>query len=237
MRSIERMPRTLRHRDRAVTIEDYEDLALLATSEVARALLRAAARSRRRSAWARCVLPGAVSVIVVPRTSDVKPLPTLDLLSRVKDFLAACAPATAVIVVVGPLYVRVDVRADVALSSPQGASAVERAMRDRLADFLHPLTGGLDGKGWDFGRAPHRSDFFALVEAVPGVDHVRYLQIYRDGGPAGRAPDRPFPGVFRRASDRSDVRGHVSEARDTCRCSCPISTTAAMPTWWPRRAG
>jgi hypothetical protein len=173
---IDRMPRTLRHLDRAVTQEDYQDLALRATSEVVRALC-VPLRDLGSAPLGEVLLPGAVSVVVVPRTSDVKPLPSVDLLSRVKDFLAACAPATAAIIVVGPLYVRVDVRVDVALSSPQGASVVERAVRDRITAFLHPLTGGLDGKGWDFGRAPHRSDFFALVETVSGVDHVRYLQI------------------------------------------------------------
>jgi Baseplate J-like protein len=173
---IERMPRTLRHRDRAVTLEDYQDLALRATAEVVRALC-VPLRDLSGDPLGEVPLLGAASVVVVPRTSGVKPLPSMDLLSRVKDFLAARAPATAAIAVVGPLYLRVDVRADVALASPQGASAVERAVRDRIAAFLHPLTGGLDGKGWDFGRAPHRSDFFALVETVSGVDHVRYLQI------------------------------------------------------------
>jgi hypothetical protein len=51
------------------------------------------------------------------------------------------------------------------------------AVQERLAAFLHPLTGGLDAQGWDFGRAPHRSDFFALVESVEGVDHVRFLEL------------------------------------------------------------
>jgi hypothetical protein len=40
---------------------------------------------------------------------------------------------------------------------------------------LHPLTGGLDEKGWDFGREPHTSDFYALLEAIPGVDYIRTL--------------------------------------------------------------
>jgi hypothetical protein len=63
------------------------------------------------------------------------------------------------------------------VATPGEVSPAERAVHQRLADFLHPLTGGLEGSGWDFGRAPHRSDFFALIESVPGVDHVRYLQI------------------------------------------------------------
>jgi hypothetical protein len=113
----------------------------------------------------------------VPRASDVKPLPTRELLGRVDDYLAARATGTASLAVVGPLYLRVDVRAEIAVTTPGGASNVERAVHERLAAFLHPLTGGVDGGGWGFGRAPYRSDFFALIESVPGVDHIRFLQI------------------------------------------------------------
>ena len=66
---------------------------------------------------------------------------------------------------------------EISLVSLEGASAVEQAIQQRLAVFLHPLTGGLDGAGWDFGRRPHRSDLYALIEAVPGVDHIRSLSI------------------------------------------------------------
>jgi hypothetical protein len=79
--------------------------------------------------------------------------------------------------VVGPLYVRVDVTAEVALLSLEGASAVLARLQATVASFLHPLTGGLDGSGWDFGRRPHESDFHALIEAVPGVDHIRALDV------------------------------------------------------------
>jgi predicted phage baseplate assembly protein len=172
----ERMPRTLRHRDRAVTLEDYEDLAALASSEVARTLC-VPLRDLAADPLGDSPRYGMVSVIVVPRTSDAKPQPTLELLSRVQSFLEERAPADAGLAVVGPLYVRVDVHVELAVGSISEASTVERAVRERLDGFLHPLTGGLDAKGWDFGRAPHRSDFLALVEGIPGVDHVRFLKI------------------------------------------------------------
>ncbi len=172
----ERTPRALRHRDRAVTVEDYGDLAALASPEVARSAC-VPLRDLKADPLGDAPQYGMVSVIVVPRTSDTKPQPTLELLSRVQSFLAERAPADAELAVVGPLYVRVDVRAEVAVTSVGDASVVERALQERLAAFLHPLTGGLDATGWDFGRAPHRSDFLALIEEVPGVDHVRFLQI------------------------------------------------------------
>ena len=124
---LERMPRTLRHRDRAVTLEDYEDLARLASSEVARALC-VPLRDLLADPLGEVPQPGAVSVVVVPRTSDVKPLPTMELLEGVGAFLAARAAATASFAVVGPLYLRVDVRADIAVASADRASAVERAV-------------------------------------------------------------------------------------------------------------
>jgi hypothetical protein len=47
----------------------------------------------------------------------------------------------------------------------------------RLQTFLHPLRGGADGHGWDFGQSVFLSDLAALIEGTPGVDAVRFLQL------------------------------------------------------------
>src|SRR4030095_7822513 len=120
---------------------------------------------------------GRVSVIVVPRSSDAKPLPSVELIRRVRDFLDGVHEPTVRLSVVGPLYVRVDVRAEIGLVAIDRATDVVAEVQQKVASFLHPLTGGLDGKGWDFGRRPHLSDLYALIEAVPGVDHVRALDV------------------------------------------------------------
>ncbi len=38
--------------------------------------------------------------------------------------------------------------------------------------FLHPLLGGKDGKGWEFGRPVLKSDLVHHIEEIPGVDGV-----------------------------------------------------------------
>lgn len=173
---INRAPRTIRHRDRAVTIEDYEDLAMLASPEVARA---------------RCIplydlsidpdavhrLPGTVSLMIVPRSTGLKPLLNLKLIDRLKTYLDAHRILTAELVIVGPDYVRVDVDADIAPVSLDGVSAIEMAAEAALVGFLHPLTGGPDGAGWSFGRRPYESDLYVLLESIPGVDHVSRLKV------------------------------------------------------------
>jgi predicted phage baseplate assembly protein len=187
---LDRAPRSLRHRDRAATAEDYEDLARLASPEVARA---------------RCVpnrnliadpfdeqppTPGAVSVIIVPHSIEAKPQASLELLDCVRDCLNAQSIATASVFVVVPLYLRVDVQAEIALASLEGASVVERAVHQTIAAFLDPLTGGPDQNGWEFGREPHKSDIYALIEAVPGVDHIRTLNLEIEDQPQIRGTGR-----------------------------------------------
>jgi hypothetical protein len=176
---LERIPRTIRHRGRAVTLEDYEDLAKLATPAVARAkgvALRSLQLSNDTSD-AQKIVPGAISVIVVPHSTAAKPLPSLEVLNRIQDYLEANGTLTAKVSVVPPRYLSVSITTEIALTSLEGASAVERAVERQLASFLHPLTGGVDGKGWDFGREPYKSDFYRQIESVSGVDHIRSLTV------------------------------------------------------------
>jgi uncharacterized phage protein gp47/JayE len=113
----------------------------------------------------------------VPHSSKAKPLPTQELIQRVQKYLTDNGQPTVGVTVTGPIYISVNVTLEIALASLDGASAVEQAIHQKLDKFLHPLTGGLDGTGWAFGREPYKSDFYALIESVPGVDHIRTLQV------------------------------------------------------------
>jgi hypothetical protein len=182
----ERGPRAIRHRDRAVTIEDYEDLAMLASPEVARAkcvpLYDLSANPDAKGN----PLPGKVSVIIVPRSTEAKPLPSRVLLERVAEYLDARRLPVVDLKIVRPDYLRVDVKAEIVLTSIDLASEVQSRVIDALRRFLHPLTGGRDDTGWDFGREPYESDLLRCISEIPRVDHVSSLTLTdkhdRDGG-------------------------------------------------------
>ena len=179
-----RAPLALRHGGRAVALNDYEDLAHLASPEVARAKT-VPLRRLQDDPLSSTSVPGAVSVIIVPISADAKPLPSSGLMALVEDFLQGNSTPTATVAVVGPLYVRVDVSVEIGIIALEGASEVEAAVQDTLSRFLHPLTGGRDGEGWDFGRQPYASDLYAVISDVPGVDHIRALSIGQVEEPAG----------------------------------------------------
>ena len=175
--AVERGASTVRHRNRAVTTEDYEDLARLASAEVARAWsipLRDLALDPNSDLGRR---PGVVSLIIVPKTEDTKPLPSASLLRTVREYLDRRRNASTELVVVGPEYVQVSVEIELVLKTAQEAGRIAVEVRERLTSFLHPLSGGSLGQGWRLGEMPHRSELVGLCAAVRGVDHINSLGI------------------------------------------------------------
>ena len=169
----DRSIQVMRHRDRAVSVEDYEWLAMAASSEVARVRALPLEGSVGRGSR------GFVGIVLVPHSLDTQPMPSPELCRTVINALARNAPAgiAAGIRIVSPSYIPVSVRAEVLPVSPEDSARVEVRMRSRLAQFLNPLTGGHDSHGWEFGESVYLSDVAALIKDTPGVDAVRFLQL------------------------------------------------------------
>jgi predicted phage baseplate assembly protein len=48
-----------------------------------------------------------------------------------------------------------------------------------LYSFLNPLTGGIEGKGWEWGRPLYTSDIFARCQKVLGVRYLGAVNLFR----------------------------------------------------------
>ena len=186
---LDRAPKQLRDRDRAVTAADYERIALDASRHLARA---------------RCIpamdpagdhSPGWVTLLVVPNDPVARPVPSVALKHRIATEVSNRAPATLVavdtddangdptpeLIVRGPSYVDVAVDATVVPGAVGSIADLEAALAEAIDAFLHPLTGGETGRGWQFGELPCHSDLYALLEGVEGVDHVASLAVTFSG--------------------------------------------------------
>ncbi len=166
-------PAMISHRGRAVTIEDFEWLAKQASRKVVKARCLPNTNNNRQTEI------GSVTVIIVPDSTDDMPFPSLELKRIVQEFLESCSSTTLAfakhIYVEGPLYLKINISVDIYIDSIDAASEVEREARSKLNTFLHPLTGGSDGTGWDFGRDISASDVYGLLEDIDGIDHVENL--------------------------------------------------------------
>jgi predicted phage baseplate assembly protein len=186
---LQRGPRTLRHRGRALTGGDYEVMAVEASPAVAVARAKPARdRGGRRR-------PGWVTLVILPRSKEPRPQPSFGLRELVRRYIEERAPAELAglqrIFVTGPEYCAIDVQAAVAPLPAAAAGDVEEALRGAIMAFLHPLTGGPEGAGWAEGRDVFLSDLASVLERVEGVDYVRELVLLRDRRPQGESARVP----------------------------------------------
>jgi hypothetical protein len=180
---LQRGPRTVRHRGRAVAPADFEALAREASAAVA---VARAIPNRHPSGRP---LPGWLALLIVPRSQDPRPYPSFGLREHVRRFVGARAAAELAglerLYVIGPRYLPVDVKATLVARAGADAGAVERSARSALESFLHPLHGGPGGEGFELGRDVFLSDVAATLERVQGVDYVEELALLEDGVPQG----------------------------------------------------
>jgi hypothetical protein len=174
-----RGPQKIKHRQRAVAVEDFEALAKEAARIVARAkcLQNLDAEGKYASGW--------VTVIIIPQSDDRVPKPSRQLVKAVKQKLGGYSANTVStpghIHVRGPEYAEVLVETNVTPVSLDEASPVEGRIREELERFIHPLTGGPDRSGWPFGKSICRSEIFARLEGIEGVEFVKSIRLFQDG--------------------------------------------------------
>ena len=131
--------------------------------------------------------PGTVGLMIVPKAntdeiakgSGLSP-DKFDLSDKLQeDVLSYLDERKLLGIRVGlqqPTYVGVSVQTGIALEpvydNPEARNEIIRNLKISLYKFFNPLVGGMDGKGWPFGRPLYESDIVALLQQARGV---RYL--------------------------------------------------------------
>jgi predicted phage baseplate assembly protein len=182
-----RAPQSIRSRNRAVTAEDFEYLAMQAGN-----VKRAKALPMFHPQFPDTEVPGSVSVIVVPDSDDPAPLPSDGLLQTVCACLDARRLVTTELYVMKPTYVQVSIRTSVVVSDDADLAEVSQAIVATLLSYFHPLRGGEDGQGWPFGATIYYSRVYQHVFGVEGVASITTLTIVVDGDEKPACTDVPI---------------------------------------------
>jgi hypothetical protein len=173
-----RGPLTLRHRDRAVTLEDFEVLSQEAAPEIARV---------------RCVVDesgenaGVVRVLAVPRCTpdtdgrlELAQLLVPDrTLEAIRTHLDERRLVGTRVIVEPPHYVAFALVTRLRCTALAGPDQVRDDALRALYRYFNPVDGGPDGTGWPFGRPVTVGDALAVLQAVPGVSYVENALLYQ----------------------------------------------------------
>jgi predicted phage baseplate assembly protein len=173
-----RAPVELKARDRAVTREDFEFLAMKAPGTRIR---RAHALPLYHPEFPTVQVPGVVTVIVVPDTEAPKPIPSDSTLASVAAYLDQRRLLTTELFIAPPLYVQIRVNAIVEARLGTDPAQLQQGIVAALNAYLNPLTGGDSGQGWPMGGSVVYSSVYRVVLLVQGVQSIDLLQLFSDG--------------------------------------------------------
>jgi predicted phage baseplate assembly protein len=171
-----RGPIMLRTRNRAVTVEDYEQLARAAAPEIVR--VRAVAADDESG--------GGVRVLVVPAVADdgsgrlrfEQMIPEDASLQRISEDLDARRTIGARVVVEPPRYQGVTVVARVRSRRRFAPDVLRDDCLKALYEYFHPTRGGPDGEGWPFGRPVHVGEVYSVLQRLPGTDIIEDARLF-----------------------------------------------------------
>lgn len=180
-----RVPAMLRTRDRAVTPEDFEALTLQAGGGAIVRVRCLPATSTTEAGIVKLLVVPAANTDTITRGEGIEP-EVLTLSPQLRDQIVAYLDERRLLGVQvrlqTPEYVGVAVQTEVALESEYNNPAAQQEvlwkLRIALYRFLNPITGGLDGKGWPFGRPLYPSDIVNLFQQFSAVRYLGVVQLF-----------------------------------------------------------
>jgi predicted phage baseplate assembly protein len=180
-----RVPAMLRTRDRAVTPEDFETLALAAgKGAVARALCLSP-KDRNDAGIVRLLIVPQANTDAIAQCQGIPPEqfalhPRLQ--SQVLSYLDERRLLGVQVRCLEPNYVGVCVQTEVALepeyNNDSAREDIKKKLQVSLYRFFNPIIGGPEGKGWPFGRPVYPSDIMTLFQKTRGVRYFGVVQLF-----------------------------------------------------------
>ncbi|CAB1062429.1 FIG01122338: hypothetical protein [Olavius sp. associated proteobacterium Delta 1] len=165
---------------RAITAEDFERLALSTPGLQA---ARAKTLLNYHPDYPFATVPGSITVVVVPcaMPQQIAPQPGEEFRRTIKNYLNSHRLITTNVHVIAPTYVKVSVCCRLQVKMRYDDATVRNRVREALQNYLHPLTGGPDQKGWPFGRSVYPSEIYQVIDVVEGVEYASNVSLSCQG--------------------------------------------------------
>ncbi|SEI84995.1 Baseplate J-like protein [Cyclobacterium xiamenense] len=175
-----RVSERLRHKNRAVSLWDYEQLVLQEFPEVYRV------KCLNHSTPDSFLAPGKVLLVVVPDTVNknvfdvFKPTLSGAQLAAIASFLRLKTAPQVQLEVINPVYEEIKVKVQVRFKPGLDAAHYLNEMEKALIGFLSPWTTG-DRQAIDFSSYVNRSGLIYFFEKLDYVDFIQQPVLYKNG--------------------------------------------------------
>lgn len=175
-----RIPKVLKHSHRAITADDYKQIALDTPAvELGRVEVLPKFKPQQRLSD----ITGVISVMVLPKAgehSPPNPRPDRNILSRIHAHLDAVRPIGVELYVIGTEYIQIGISIAISIRDGFPRNQVLQNVSKAVREFLWPLTpGGARHQGWPLGQNVRNQELEVIVARVEGVLTVNGVNLFR----------------------------------------------------------
>lgn len=173
--ALNRAPGTVKTAMRAVTAEDFENLALEASRDIAKikCLPNCDIYGKRKT--------GEVTLVVLPDGGDDSHFLMTGIKSNIEKYILERAPgdmnASRWLNIIRPVFIEVSVSAELLVNEMDKLIYAEKEGIRLLEEFLDPITGNYNHSGWQIGQWFHESVFYTLLKGIEGVINIDKLNV------------------------------------------------------------
>ncbi|MFR5601852.1 MAG: baseplate J/gp47 family protein [Lachnospiraceae bacterium] len=173
--AILRSSAALCHRGRAVTVRDYEALALEASRDVLKVkCFPNCSESGGRE-------PGSVTLVVLQKNFQDGRLYFDQVKTQVERYmnprLEGNQAAMGRFYVAEPRFLKLECRMEVVVLDFNDVFDVKKQVSERIREFLDPITGNFNKKGWEIGRIPNEVQIGNALKGIPGIHYIKELRM------------------------------------------------------------
>ena len=188
--ALKRCSARLRHKDRAVTARDYEELALEAARVLEKVRCFGGINDRGEKE------AGAVTLVIYPKNMQGDRNLFHAVQENIRKYLAPRMDPGILrrgrFFITRPKTVEIQVRAQVTVGDFQDIFPVRRRAKERILSFLDPVTGHFDGEGWDIGQFPNAMQLQNILKEIPEIIWISKIYFMTFvSGPMGRQEVEP----------------------------------------------
>lgn len=179
-----RISERLRHKDRAISLWDYERLILAAFPQIYK--VKVLNHTSYETGEYREVAPGHITVVTIPdlkaqqQIDPLKPFTSLGTLDEIKQFLESRTSCFAQLHVKSPSFEQVRVECLVRLYDGFDETFYSKQLQEAITRFLSPWAFSSDAGAPTFGGKVYKSVLINFVEDQPYVDYVTDFHLFHD---------------------------------------------------------
>lgn len=173
--AIERSPKMLRNRNRAVTNTDYEVLA----KEASRNIIKAKCFSGRNSVGNK--EPGSVTLVLLQKGNFENDLYFTALREEVENYIISrnvnMLNQKGKLYIIPPYFVNFNIKIEAQALVMDDIFSVKYDIEQAISRFIDPMDGNFNGEGWQIGEIPKRTQILNSLRNIKGIKRIKSLVI------------------------------------------------------------